>query len=588
MRRTEPESGRGAVAFWAVATALLLVGLGSPSFRGSEDRFAEITREMIASGDYFHPTLNGEPHFHKPLLAYWAITLASRATGALGELSARLPSALAGLLALAATVSLGRRLFGPVVGRVAGWMLLSTYGFLLWSRTAAADMENLAAVILAVAWFRAREDRPGPLLYLVFAIVCAVGAGAKGLAAIVLPVLVLAPHLLRHRRFLDHARPRALLVAIAAGALVYLAPLVWADASREGALFLERAASGDTRSGLYMVFQENVRRFYAPHDHRGPPYTYLVALPVLLLPWTAVFLASLSEAVRNRARIDPEVRWLLWSIALVFAFFTASGSRRSYYVLPILPFCVLLVANSLAGEGRSRLADVALRWTGLALAACGGASVVAAFVAPVAGWFGGVTVPPALTAATLALGAGTVALWRRRERLARVADAFGLPPNALAPIALAAVLLGGYFAVQGTLLDRFRTEKPFALSLARATAGLPEGRIAFLLHVPPLFPFYTDASAPIRVLHEASEVRAFAAAGPGAIVASPRSIARLPGGEVDLFARPPDLREELYPWNPGDQRLGAWWVGGAIPATGVRPPAERGDTSWPSSSEPTT
>ncbi|MDG2307976.1 MAG: glycosyltransferase family 39 protein [Candidatus Binatia bacterium] len=562
-------SGRlAAPFFWTVATLLLLVGLGSPSLRGSEDRFAEITREMILSGDYFHPTLNGEPHFHKPLASYWAIAGASRVLGTLDELAARLPSVLAGLLALWATVRLGRELWNPIVGRTAGWVLLGSYGFLLWSRTAAADMENLAAVILAVTWFRCREDRLTMAFYLVFVLICVVGAHAKGLAAIVLPALVLFPHLARHGQWRAHLSP-SVLVAAAVAVIVYFAPFIAADIARPDLDSVDALVSGDTRSGLYMVFQENVRRFYAPHDHQGPITTYLFALPVLLLPWALVWIAALLDCAREWVRLEPETRWVLISIGLIFAVFTAAGSRRSYYILPIVPFCALLVAAVLDGEARGRFVERALRWTAIALAAVMGAELAVALLAPVLGSVYGVSVPPALVMVTLMLAAFARLIWVRADTIASCrALKLGLPPGVVCPTALSVVVLGGYFALQAPLLDRFRTERPFALALRGASADLDAGRVAFVRHAPSLFPFYLDAPEPLPVLGVVSDVTRFAAGGRGLIVASPRSLSRLGGETPRVFERPPDLQEGLYPWDQKDERLAAWWVGGEVSPKG--------------------
>lgn len=561
-----------ALAFWAVAVALTTISLGSGGLHGSEDRFAEIARWMVRTRDFLHPTLNGESHFHKPLLSYWAIVAASAIAG-MNELAARVPSALAGLVALGATVSLGRRSWGDAVGRLAGWVLLGSYGFLLWSRTAAADMENLAAVILAVAWFRAGEERRGVAFYLVFAIVCAIGAQAKGLAAIVLPIVALAPHLLRWGRWREHLRGGALGAAVVVGLLVYLAPLVLADLGRTDAGGRGALWAGDPRSGLYMVFQENVQRFYAPRDHREPVTTYLIALPVLLLPWSLVFGAALIEGVRRRSRLDEDTSWLLWVIGLIFALFTASGSRRSYYVLPILPFCALLTAVVLVETRHGRLLRGAVDLTVKLLAGLSAAEIGAALLALPLSLLTGVPAFAGLVAITFALGLGGLWMWSQREAaMAGIARRLAVPPSVVLPALLSVSLFGGYFAGQFPLLDRYRTEKPFALSLGEAARELPPGRVAFLWHVPALFPFYMEVESPIPVLRTAEEVRDFAAKGPGLVVASPRSRSRVFRSGDDEFAGEVVLREERWPWEDGSERLSAWSIGdgGGLPASVLR------------------
>lgn len=571
--QVESERISRGVLFWGAAAVLLLVQLGVPSLRGSEDRFAEITRAMMRDGDFFHPMLNGASHFHKPLVSYWAIAGAARVVGVLDELAARLPSAVAGAVAAFATISLGRTLWGAPVGRLAGWILLSTYGFLFWSRTAAADMENLAAVIVAVAWFRRWEERESWWLYVGFALICGVGAQAKGLAAIVLPLVVLAPHLMRGGLVRAHLRPGPIVLVSVTLALAYLGPFVAAEWLRgdDASLFASLRA-GDPRSGLFMAFQENVQRFYAPHDHRGPVYTYLLALPVLCLPWSIVLGASFVELVRTRRRLelDPDTRWLLWAIVLVFALFTASSSRRSYYILPILPFCAIAAAVALSRPGRSRLLGAALRWTSAALGGVLVLELVAGVLAMPLGASWGVAVPPALVAATLGLAVlGSFVATRWEGSFVGAARATGLPVDVVRPVILAVVVFGGYFVAQYPALDRFRTEKPFALALRSEAGDLPPERVAFVRHVPALFPFYLDAAAPLPALRDPGEVRAFVAGGAGLIVASPRSLSRL-GSELDgVFDRDPVLSEALPPWSPRDERLSAWRIGDGARRRGV-------------------
>ena len=61
------------------ATSLLFgLRLGDREVVSEELRFAEVAREMRATGDYFHPTINGKSYYDKPLGSYWLIVAASQ------------------------------------------------------------------------------------------------------------------------------------------------------------------------------------------------------------------------------------------------------------------------------------------------------------------------------------------------------------------------------------------------------------------------------------------------------------------------------------------------------------------------------
>jgi hypothetical protein len=74
--------------------------------------------------------------------------------------------------------------------------------------------------------------------------------------------------------------------------------------------------------------------------------------PLYLLPWIVLLPAALLRA-RHWKLLSPESRWPLWAAGLGFLFLQGSGSRRNYYLLPLLPFVALIVADWL----RSRKED---------------------------------------------------------------------------------------------------------------------------------------------------------------------------------------------------------------------------------------
>jgi len=80
-----------------------------PLWEPDEGRYAEIPREILATGDWLTPRLNGVLYFEKPPLQYWLSALSMKLFGVNGA-AARLPLALASGLMIWAAWRLARRL----------------------------------------------------------------------------------------------------------------------------------------------------------------------------------------------------------------------------------------------------------------------------------------------------------------------------------------------------------------------------------------------------------------------------------------------------------------------------------------------
>ena len=539
--------------FWSSAVLLFLWALGYRGLWASEGRWAEITREMFLSGDFFHPTINGEPYFDKPLLSYWLIALVSHTTGKLNEWAIRLPSAVSCLLALWAMVSLGRRLWSEKVAITAGWILLTTYGILFWSRTGSADMENLAVVIIAVAWYWARRERPGFLTFLVFYLICFLGAHAKGLPAVVIPVLAVLPDVIRERRW-KRLLSFSHVLALAIGITFYIIPFIYADIT-----------SGEYRaSGLALVFKENVLRYFKPFDHKEPFYVYLYYLPELFLPWTPLFLIAIWGTFASFKKLDKKTRWLAEAIVVIFLFFTFSGSRRSYYILPILPFCALLTSLFFVADGKDRRAHL-----GFSIQEWGFAMVSLCAIASLAIWpiirsHTGFVPPADLLTATPILGILSLfALILNRLRPGLQADFLGTDQK-IAPCVFAAVILmGGFFCLQLPSLDVYRGERPFAMELKSRVAGLSPEQVAFYGTIMTNTLFYLDQPKPVRMLTNTESVQIFleSCKGDKFFITTEKYLKELKPVLPAEVAENPTLREKVYPWERNNSKnLVAWLI----------------------------
>lgn len=532
------------ILFWVTACALLFFRLGATTPWQSEDRWLEIAREMLASGNYLKPTINGHVYFDKPLLSYWLEIFASLFTGRIDEFSMRVPSALAALAALWATIDLGTRLWSRRTGMIAGWVLLTGIGFLQWGRMAEADMENLAVIILAFNWYWRRRDETDFVSYLGFFLLLAVGSQLKGLTAVVVPVLAVLPDMIMEGRWKRHLNAKAV-IAGAIAAAIYVIPFLAASS------YVPSRDDG----GLVQVVHENIVRYFAPFDHKGPIYTYIKAIPLFLLPWSFVFLAALWQSRRAEFRRETGVRRILWAMALIFIFFTLSGSRRNYYILPILPFCALL-----CGYYLEQARDTALyRWS-LRLGVAVMALVALVELAVPVAWprlqhLAEGILPTSIRTTAILIGlAGIVvmvalSLWRR-----------GRPERGLVTLTGGAVVLwGSFFFVQQLTVDSYRTEVPFARALAPMVAAHPDLQAAIYGHKPSgRLMYYSHLPIPVKRLGDSADIQRFVDSGP-----YPKLVVTFQRDEADLPAslrdRPADVIETRYPWEkkPGG-KMRAW------------------------------
>ncbi len=316
------------MALLVLAVALLSTAGAIGLLEPTETRYAEIAREMRASGDYLVPRLDGIPHFHKPPLAYWAATAGFAALGENGW-GARVPAVLATLAAIAFASLAARRRFGALgipPGLVA-WTLGTSLLVVTLGRALASD-PFLAA---AVAGFWALAPSPLALAML------GVGFLAKGpvvLVPTVLPVL-LASAWGRDRRILSQLGPAW------GWALFALIALPW---------YLIVAAL--THGLLDYLLRVQLWERYATtvHQRGGPPWYFAGVLLAGGLPWTAALIGGLARAWRERAR--PEALLLVCWLIGPLVFFSFSGSKLPAYLLPCLPAAALLCAWGLAGGGR--------------------------------------------------------------------------------------------------------------------------------------------------------------------------------------------------------------------------------------------
>jgi len=341
---------------WAISW-LVLCGF-RPLFNPDEGRYAEIPREMLASGDWVIPHLDGLVYIEKPPLQYWATALVYELFGE-RDWSARLYTALCGLGTALITAALARRLWGAAAAWRSGIMLVTSLMVMLMSHQLTLDMSltlfmtaTLAAFLLAQEHNLAARARRAWM-----ALAWASAAGAlltKGLIAGVLPILTLGAYSVLHR---DLKPWRCLAPLIGLGVLAALT-LPWF------VLIQHRLPSFFD----FFIIREHFQRYLTLLEARYEPWWFFVeVLAAGSLPWIAPALRALARDWRASAPSGGfDVRRFLWVYSVVvFVFFSASDSKLIPYILPMFPAVALLAGS--APEPRLR-ADLRATGTGMLIA----------------------------------------------------------------------------------------------------------------------------------------------------------------------------------------------------------------------------
>jgi len=90
-------------------------------FDWDEINFAESSREMIATGNYFRVMIDYEPFWEKPPLFFWMQVICMKIFG-INEFAARLPNVICGVITLQVLYRTGKRYFDATFGFL--WALL--------------------------------------------------------------------------------------------------------------------------------------------------------------------------------------------------------------------------------------------------------------------------------------------------------------------------------------------------------------------------------------------------------------------------------------------------------------------------------
>jgi len=312
-----------------------------------EGRYAEIPREMVASGDWLTPRLDGLKYFEKPALQYWATATIYKVVG-MSDWSSRFWTGLTGFLGIFVVGATAGRLYGRATALYSGAVLGSSLLYVLLGHIDTLDMGLTfftTAGLCAALWARQSPDvRSARYWMLACWAALALAVLSKGLIGIVLPGAVFCLYLMftRDWEFLRRIEP-------------WRGPLLFFGIAAPWFVAVSVINPGFAR---FFFIYEHFERFLTTSHHRVGPWWYFVPILALgMLPWTLLLPQAIWQGFGRQKRLlwtpeshvlrfRPDLLLSLWSV-FIFLFFSISSSKLPSYILPIWPALAILLARTL-------------------------------------------------------------------------------------------------------------------------------------------------------------------------------------------------------------------------------------------------
>jgi len=310
---------------------------GHALFTPDEGRYSEVAREMVVTGDYITPRLNGVAFLDKPILYYWLQASAIYLFG-LKEWALRFWPAFAGVFGCVMTYFTGRILLNRRTGILAALILATSPLYYGAAHYANLDLE--VAVLVSTTLFfsalglHAQNSFQRNSFFMLAYVFCALAALTKGLIGIVFPAMVIGLWIVLLNRWSVIKQMRLITGLV----LFFAMTIPW--------YYLVQKANPEFLHFFFVTQQ--VSRFLTQGDFNNKTALWFY-VPVVLagfFPWSIFLVQAMMKTIktvwRDRKNHSVETFLLLWAV-LIFIFFSIPRSKTVGYIIPVFPAIALMV-----------------------------------------------------------------------------------------------------------------------------------------------------------------------------------------------------------------------------------------------------
>lgn len=330
-------------AVFVILGLLYCINFEDRSFWVENEAFYALGSRSVLEGNVLLPRIYNNEYANKPPLFFWWAAAISAPLGGVSEWSVRLANILAAIGILAGLFLFASKWINRWVGLLA--VLLTGTSAEFWQQATQVSTDLLMVALLVFAWsalFGILTDRFTWGRWAVLWGCLGLGLLTKGPVVLILSGPIALLFCLWRQGWREGwkrpLRTRPFLGAITSASFfaLWCAAVYWVYGSEP----------------LHtVVIKHNFTRFLNAFDHLKPWWYYFHKLPAILLPWSLLLPWAAWHWYRSLRRDwNTNLEAIAFALiigAVVFLFFSASSSKRDYYLLPLVPWLSLALAASL-------------------------------------------------------------------------------------------------------------------------------------------------------------------------------------------------------------------------------------------------